>query len=159
MDGRQQGKEAGKMILIAILAPVIVMGVLLAGAATISMIVVGVAALGALVAASLERVSHSISNGREAGQPGTGARAQGWPQPTAEAETVYGDFSPAWDIIDEKAYQPLLVEDPVLVGFSTAPRSTCGSGVHSWEEVFPVDETDFEGPDAYTLIADPTEGL
>jgi hypothetical protein len=147
------------MILIAILAPVIVMGVLLAGAATLAMIVVGVAALGALAAASFERVSHLISTRRRAGQSGTVGRAQGWPQPTAEAEIAYGDFSPVWDMIDEEVFQPSLSEDPVLVGVPTgASKSTYGSGVHSWEEVFPVDETDFEGPDAYTLIADSADG-
>jgi hypothetical protein len=147
------------MILIAIMAPVIVMAVLLAGIATLAMIGVGVAALAALVGTSVERVSHLISSRRKGGRPTPDGKAQGWPQPTAESGIEYGYFRPAWDLIDEEAFQPVFFEGAVPVGVAAeASKSTDGGGVHSWEEVFPADEPDFEGPDAYTLIADSTEG-
>ena len=148
------------MIMIAVFAPVIVVAVLLSGVATLAMLVSGVAALGALVTACSERVFYLISKRQAARRLETGGKALEWPQPTAQTEFVYGvDFSPGLGVIDEDVLQTLRFEDPVLVPFTARDSQVAhGSGVHSWEEVFPVDEPDFEGPDAYTLIADSAEG-
>jgi len=147
------------MIMIAVFAPVIVVAVLLSGVATLAMLVSGVAALGALVTACSERVFYLISKRQAARRLETGGKALEWPQPTAQTEFVYGDFSPGLGMIDEEVFQTLRFEDPVLVPFTARDSQVeHGSGVHSWEEVFPVDEPDFEGPDAYTLIADSAEG-
>jgi hypothetical protein len=143
------------MILIAILAPVIIVAALLAGTAMLALIMVGVAAVGALVTVCVESIFCRVSKRRAARKLQEGGKATGWPQPTAQSEVVYGDFDRKVEMKGGELLQEFPIEDPVFAGVTEGDSQVaCGGGVHSWEEVFPVDEPDFEGPDAYTLIAD-----
>lgn len=143
------------MILIAVMAPVIIIAVLIAGAAALAVLVAGVAALGGLVAGCSETAMHALSRQR-ARKSATRATSMQWPQPTSQPESAYClDLNAGPGTADEEVRQTPGVEDPVLVSITAcaAAHAAHSSRVSSWEEVFPAYVPDFEDFDAYTLVA------
>jgi len=144
------------MIIMAVLAPVLIMGMILMGAATIALAVTSVAAVGGLVVGISDWVFHTAAVTRAARKREIPDNVVAWPRPTAR-----GGFADrqAWNSeqfgsggrATRTAAKMELV--PVSRAVSVDDYREQAVGFEPWEEVFPFDEPDFEQVLTYTLVA------
>jgi len=113
------------MIIMAVLAPVLIMGMILMGAATIALAVMSVAAVGGIVVGVSDSAFHAVTRRRAARKREIPDNVVAWPRPTAQPG--FAD-SQAWNTEQVVGFEP-------------------------WEEVLPFDEPDFEKVFTYTLVA------
>jgi hypothetical protein len=144
------------MILMAVLAPVMIMAVLVAGAATIAVAVISVAVVGGVVVGASERAFYAVARRRAARKREVPDNVVAWPRPTARrevADPVARDAGPV--AIEGRPRQSSIQREPVPVSSAAGAvdHDDYGDGFAPWEEVFPFDEPDFEEVVTYTLVA------
>lgn len=131
------------MIIMAVLAPVMIMAVMAVGAVTMAVAVVSVAAVGGVVVGASERAYYAVARRRAARKSEVPDNVVAWPRPTAE--TVGSDrWAPRTPV--ERESVPAFS----AAGFDHDEEAV---GFEPWEEFFPFEEPDFEQVVAYTLVA------
>jgi hypothetical protein len=129
------------MIVMAIMAPVMIMAVMAIGAATMAVAVVSVATVGGVVVGASEGAFHAVTRKR-ARRREVPDNVVAWPRPTAgpaDGEQAMGE---RWAARAAAESAPASEEEwEQVVGFE------------SWDDVFPFEEPDFEKVVTYTLVA------
>jgi hypothetical protein len=144
------------MIIMAILAPVLIMAMILAGAATIAVAVVSVSAVGGIVFGVSDRVFHAVAAKRGARRREVPDNVVAWPHPTAQPE--FADLR-VWntELVGFDRWAPQTPVERELVPVSCAASSGDDweqvVGFEPWEEAVPFKEPDFEQVVTYTLVA------
>lgn len=155
-DCGAEGKEVSKMIIMAVLAPVMIMAVIAVGAATIAVAVTSAAVVGGVVVGASESVYYAVAGRRAARQREVPDNVVAWPRPTARPGFVDGQPGSAEPVRPEqRTAQTTVQRAPVPVSRVAGSEDDWEQvvGFAPWEEVFPFEEPDFEQVVTYTLVA------
>lgn len=142
------------MIIMAVMAPVLIMAVMAVGAVTIAVAVVSFAAVGGVVVGASERAYYAVARRRAARRREVPDNVVEWPWPTAQTESA--DRQASDEAVWSERWVPQAVERESVPSSSAACSEDHyeeAMGFESWEEVFPFEEPDFEQVVTYTLVA------
>jgi hypothetical protein len=151
------GKEVSKMIIMAIMAPVMIMAVMAIGAATMAVVVVSVATVGGVVVGATDRAYYAVTRKR-ARRREVPDNVVAWPRPTAGPASADGGPAGAGQAVPER-WAAVAAAGSAPVAVSRAPVSeqeweqVVGFDPWPWDDVFPFEEPDFEKVVTYTLVA------
>jgi hypothetical protein len=145
------------MIIMAVLAPVMIMAVMAIGAVTMAVVVVSAAAVGGVVVGASEEAFHAVTR-RRARRREVPDNVVAWPRPTAGQASVDGEAGSAGQAMPEHwAAQASAESAPVPVSRPAVSEEeweqVVGFEPWPWDDVFPFEEPDFEKVVTYTLVA------
>jgi hypothetical protein len=139
------------MIIMAVLAPVMIIALIATGAAMIAVLVTSAAAVGGVVVGVSDSAYRAVAGRRSTRRNATPPNMVAWPPPTAEAEP-FAAYAPVPVVADPQA-PPQRETAGALHAVSAADYREYADGFASWDEVFPFEEPDFEEVVTYTLVA------
>lgn len=144
------------MIIMAVLAPVLIMGMLAVGATMMAVGVVSIAAVGGVVAGVTDRAYYAVTRKRAARRRAVGDNVVAWPRPTARGEAVEGAPETEEQAMPQRwAARAAVAGVPAPVSRAAGCDETWERvvGFEPWEEFIPFEEPDFEQVVTYTLVA------
>ena len=143
------------MIIMAVLAPVMIMAVMAVGAVTMAVAVISVAAVGGVVVGVSEKAYYAVARRRAARRREVPDNVVAWPWPTAQTEFADRQASDEEPVRSDRRVPQTVERESVPASSAVCSEDHYEEavGFESWEDGFPFEEPDFEQVVAYTLVA------